>query len=84
MQNLPLSELWTSIQCPTLILLSTVGLASPEEGFILPPSDARQMRQAIPDSSLVEVENTNHYDILYSAPPATVEAIKDFLAQCGA
>jgi pimeloyl-ACP methyl ester carboxylesterase len=81
MQGLPLSELWSSIRCPTLILLSTVGLANPEEGFILPPNDARRMQRAISDSSLVEVENTNHYDILYSAPPATVEAIKDFLGQ---
>ena len=83
MQNLSLSELWSSIRCPTLILLSTVGLASSEEGFILPPDDARRMRQTIPDSTLVEVENTNHYDILYSAPPATVEAVRDFLAQRG-
>jgi pimeloyl-ACP methyl ester carboxylesterase len=81
MQNLPLSELWSSIRCPTLILLSTIGLTDPEEGFILPPNDARRMQQTIPDSALVEVENTNHYDILYSAPPATVDAIRGFLAQ---
>ncbi len=80
MRNSSLSTLWPRIRCPTLILLSTVGLANPEEGFILPPGDARQMQQTIPDSTLVEVENTNHYDILYSAPPATVEAIKGFLA----
>ncbi len=80
MQSLPLSELWSRIRCPTLILLSTVGLANPDEGFILPPDDARRMQHTIPDSTLVEVENTNHYDILYSPPPTTVSAIRDFLA----
>jgi hypothetical protein len=29
---------------------------------------------------LVEVENTNHYDILYSAPLVTTEAIRGFLS----
>jgi pimeloyl-ACP methyl ester carboxylesterase len=81
MYGFPLSELWSRIRCPTLILLSTVGLAGPEEGFILPPDDAQRMQQAIPDSTLVEVENTNHYDILYSAPEATVEAVRAFLAR---
>lgn len=84
MRNLYLSKLWPRILCPTLILLSTVGLANPEEGFILPPEDAHQMQQAVPDSTLIEVENTNHYDILYSAPPTTVEAIRSFLAYCAA
>jgi pimeloyl-ACP methyl ester carboxylesterase len=83
MYGFPLSKLWPSIRCPTLILLSTVGLAGPEEGFILPPDDARRMRQTIPDSTLVEVEDTNHYDILYSAPPITVEAVRAFLARVG-
>ncbi len=73
--------MWSRIRCPTLILLSTVGLAGPEEGFVLPPDDALRMRQAIPDSILVEIEDTNHYDILYSAPPITVEAVRAFLAR---
>jgi pimeloyl-ACP methyl ester carboxylesterase len=79
-----LSELWSRIRCPTLILLSTVGLAGAEEGFILPPDDARRMQQDIPDGTLVEIEDTNHYDILYSAPPATVDAVRDFFARLGA
>jgi len=80
MYNFVLSELWSRIRCPTLILLSTVDLAGPKEGFILPPDDARRMDNTIPDSSLVKVEDTNHYDILYSAPPTTVKAIENFLA----
>ena len=80
MNSFVLSELWPRIQCPTLILLSTVGLAGPKEGFILPPDDARRMENTIPYSSLVEVEDTNHYDILYSAPPSTVKTIRNFLA----
>jgi pimeloyl-ACP methyl ester carboxylesterase len=79
MHGFPLSELWSGIRCPTLILLSTVGLAGPEEGYILPPEDARRMKRTIPDSTLVEVEDTNHYDILYSAPSTTVEAGRAFL-----
>ena len=81
MYGFPLSELWSRIRCPTLILLSTVGLASPKEGFILPPEDARRMERTIPDCILIEVENTNHYDIIYSAPQTTVEAVRAFLAQ---
>jgi lipase len=83
MHGFPLSELWPRIGCPTLVLLSTVGLAGPEEGFILPPQDARRMQEIIPDCTLVEVEDTNHYDILYSAPETTVEAIRGFLADEG-
>jgi pimeloyl-ACP methyl ester carboxylesterase len=79
MQGFPLSELWPRTGCPTLVLLSTVGLAGPDEGFILPPEDARRMQETIPDCTLVEVEDTNHYDILYSAPRTTVEAIGRFL-----
>ena len=81
MHGLPLSELWPLIRCPTLILLSTVGLAGPEEGFILPPDDARRMVENIANCALVEVENTNHYDILYSAPPTMVNAVRAFLSR---
>jgi pimeloyl-ACP methyl ester carboxylesterase len=81
MHGFPLSELWPRIGCPTLVLLSTVGLAGPDDGFILPPQDARRMRETIPDCALVEVENTNHYDILYSAPKTTVDEIRDFLTR---
>lgn len=79
MRGFPLSELWPHVRCPTLVLLSTVGLAGPDEGFILPPPDARRMRETIPECALVEVEDTNHYDILYSAPKTTVDAIRDSL-----
>jgi pimeloyl-ACP methyl ester carboxylesterase len=81
MRGLLLSKLWPHVRCPTLVLLSTVGLAGPEEGFILPPEDAYRMQEIIPDCDLVEVENTNHYDILYSAPPGTVKATRAFLAR---
>ena len=80
MHGFPLSELWPRIGCPTLVLLSTVGLAGPDKGFILPPPDARRMREIIPHCAFVEVDNTNHYDILYSAPRTTVEAIIGFLS----
>jgi pimeloyl-ACP methyl ester carboxylesterase len=81
MHGFPLSDLWPRIQCPTLVLLSTVGLAGTEEGFILPPQEARRMRDTIPDCELVEVENTNHYDILYSAPRTTVDTVRKLLAR---
>ena len=81
MHGYPLSELWPCIRCPTLVLLSTVGLAGTDRGFILPPQDASRMQEIIPDCALVEVEDTNHYDILYSAPKTTVDALRDFLAR---
>jgi pimeloyl-ACP methyl ester carboxylesterase len=81
MHGFPLSELWPRIRCPTLVLLSTVGLGGSDSGFILPPQDARRMRETIPDCTLVVVEDTNHYDILYSAPKTTVDAIRDLLVR---
>ena len=81
LRGFPLSDLWPEVRCPTLVLLSTVGLAGPGEGFILPPREARLMREIIPDCTLVEVQDTNHYDILYSAPKVTVSAIRDLLAR---
>lgn len=77
----PLNERHPKIRCPTLVLLSTVGLLGPEEGYILPPDEARRMQRVIPDCDLVEVEDTNHYDVLYSAPETTVEAVRAFLAR---
>ena len=81
MHGFPVSGLWPLIRCPTLVLLSTVGLAGPEEGFILPPDDARRMVESIVNCALIEVENTNHYDILYSAPPTVVDAVRAFLSR---
>ncbi len=81
MRSFPLSELWSRLLCSTLILRSTVGLTGLDEGFMLPPQETRRMQRAIPNSVLVEVENTNHYDILYSAPKTTVDAIHNFLTQ---
>ncbi len=81
LRGFPLSDLWPEVRCPTLVLLSTVGLAGPGEGFILPPREARLMREIIPDCTLVEVQDTNHYDILYSAPKVAVSAIRDLLAR---
>ncbi len=63
------------------MLLSTASLGGSDEGFILPPQDARWMQETIPDCALVEVENTNRYDIFYTAPKTTVDAIRDFLAR---
>jgi pimeloyl-ACP methyl ester carboxylesterase len=77
----PLNDLHPKIRCPTLVLLSTVGLLGPDEGYILPPEEARRMHRVIPDCDLVEVEDTNHYDVLYSAPKTTVEAVRAFLAR---
>ena len=37
------------------------------------------MQEAIPNCTLVE--NANHYDILYSAPKTTVDAIHTFLTR---
>lgn len=77
----PLNERHGRIRCPTLVLLSTVGLLNPDEGFILPPEEARRMTQVIPDCKLVEVGDTNHYDVLYSAPETTVEAVRAYLVR---
>jgi pimeloyl-ACP methyl ester carboxylesterase len=76
-----LNERHPKIRCPTLVLLSTVGLLGLDEGYILPPEEARRMHRVIPDCNLVEVEDTNHYDVLYSAPKTTVEAARAFLAR---
>jgi pimeloyl-ACP methyl ester carboxylesterase len=80
MYSFPFSDLWSRLQCPTLILLSTVSL-SPGKDFIVPPDDARRMQQIIPGSTLVEFAYTNHYGILYSAPETTVEVTRNFLAK---
>jgi pimeloyl-ACP methyl ester carboxylesterase len=77
----PLNERHRRIRCPTLVLLSTVGLLGPDGGYILPPEEARRMHRVIPDCDLVEVEDTNHYDVLYSAPKTTVGAVRAFLAR---
>jgi hypothetical protein len=38
------------------------------------------MREIVFHCALVAVGNSNHYDILYSAPKTTVEAIIGFLS----
>ena len=39
------------------------------------------MQETTPNCTLVEAENTNHYDILYSAPKSTVDTIHNFLTR---
>lgn len=77
----PLNERHPKIRCPTLVLLSTVGLLGPDRGYILPPDEARRMERVIPHCDLVEVEDTNHYDVLLSAPETSVEAVRAFLVR---
>lgn len=66
------------VKQPTLLLRAQYGTLAPDRGFILPAEEADRLRGVMPNCTLVEAPDCNHYTIIES--PVAQQAILDFLA----
>lgn len=73
------SQYYGRITCPVLILRATDAIFSPDD-ILLPKDAVANMLQKIPDATCVDVENTNHYGIIFQPHQVRDQAILDFLA----
>lgn len=72
------SQYYKGLTCPVLILRATDAIFSPDD-ILLPKDAVAKMLQEISDAICVDVENTNHYGIIFQPHPARDQAILDFL-----
>ena len=70
------------VRVPTLIVHATVGLLGLDRGLVLPPSQAARLGDAIPDSTVLAIPDTNHYTILLSSGLEC--AVPDFVRRAAA
>ena len=72
------STFYAHVLCPTLILRATEGMLSGDD-LVLPRDVADRMVKEIPDSMLVDLEDTNHYSILFQPNEKRDRTILKFL-----
>lgn len=77
-QNLDVSQLYPTIACPVLILRATDGIPTPDD-VMLPERVADQMTQEIPNALSINIEETNHFSILFQPSQIRKKSILDFL-----
>jgi pimeloyl-ACP methyl ester carboxylesterase len=71
-------QFYTKVLSPTLILRATKGMLSGDD-LVLPRDVAERMVKEIPDSILVDLEDTNHYSILFQPNEKRDQTILKFL-----
>jgi len=71
-------QFYTKVLSPTLILRATKGMLSGDD-LVLPRDVAERMVREIPDAMLVDLEDTNHYSILFQPNNKRDQAILKFL-----
>jgi len=74
------AQLYPKVTSPALILRATEGLLSRDD-YLLPIEAAERMVREMPNARCVDVEDTNHYTILFRPNEARDRAIDAFLAE---
>lgn len=69
---------YPSVKCPTLVLRATNCLLG-DKDLLLPEDVVEKMIRQIPNATRFDVEDTNHYGIIFKPHPARNKAIHDFL-----
>ncbi len=72
------TKFYSKVLCPVLILRATKGMLS-EDDFVLPEDVARRMESEIRNAKRVDLENTNHYTILFHPNSIRDQVILNFL-----
>lgn len=75
----PTRSFYERVRCPVLVLRAPAALRV-EGDQVLRPEQGREMAERIRDCRVLEVEGANHITILLGKPPATIAAIRPFLA----
>jgi len=72
------SQYYTELKCPVLILRATDGILQPDD-ILLPRDVVDSMLAAISEARAVDVDNTNHYSILFQPNTTRDEELISFL-----
>jgi len=72
------SQYYTAVQCPVLILRATDGILQPDD-ILLPQDVVDNMLAAMPNARVVDVHDTNHYSILFQPNTTRDEELISFL-----
>jgi len=79
MGKIDVSQFYSMIHCPALILRATEGMLARDD-LVLPEEVAGRMVREIPHVRSVDVEGTNHYSIIFQPNEVRDNAITDFLS----
>ena len=72
------SQYYPKIKCPVLIIRATDGILS-QEDLVLPETAVEKMVSEIPDARRVDINDTNHFSILFQPNERRDQAILEFL-----
>jgi pimeloyl-ACP methyl ester carboxylesterase len=73
------TEFYSRIKCPVLILRAPEGMTTPDN-ILLPEQALDKMLREIPDARYVDIPGSNHYSIVMQPDKGRDKAILDFLA----
>lgn len=79
LRTVKVSDFYSQVHCPTLILKATDGLLS-DEDLLLPESVVEGMVQNIEKAQRFDVEGTNHYEIVFQPHQGRDQALDEFLS----
>lgn len=72
------TKFYKRVKAPTLILRATKGMLA-EDDLLLPEDVVERMVRGIPNAKRVDIEDTNHYSILFQPNKSRDQAILEFL-----
>lgn len=74
------SETYSEIACPVLILRATDGMLA-EDDCLLPEDVVKNMLSKIPIAKRVDISGSNHYSIMFNSNETRDRALRSFLAE---
>jgi pimeloyl-ACP methyl ester carboxylesterase len=72
------SEFYSNVSCPVLILRATEGMLAPDD-ILLPQEVVERMTREIPDAKYVNIEGANHYTLIFQKNETRDRSVLDFL-----
>jgi len=79
LRRVDISTTYSCIRCPVLILRAGQGLLGQDQGLLLPGKALDRMLAEIPNASCVDLEDTDHYSILFQPDSKRDRAVLNFL-----
>ena len=73
------NQYYPRIHCPVLVLRATKGILS-DEDLVLPEPALAALVEALPQAQVVNLEDTNHYSLIFQPNEKRDKAILDFLS----
>jgi len=72
------SQFYRKVVCPVLILRATEGLLAPDD-ILLPEDVVDKMVREIPNANCVDLEDTNHFSVIFHPNKTRDKAVRDFI-----